>query len=203
MSITSRRVVTPIVGKTELAIERSKRLVAILNRAGATARAARVAIGDGVGNLEVYARFANFSAGTQAMQTMAADPEFKAFNEEREKNPAATVSGPYVYRTVYGEATAQPVLLQRIYKLPRSHLQNMLALFPEVRALFDSSVGISGVIPVFAPDMDSLGIVYYNDSLDSMGRALDTIGISEAFQNIVTKAAQYATLVAARVLTVI
>ena len=64
MSITSRRVVTPIVGKTELAIERSKRLVAILNRAGATARAARVAIGDGAGNLEVYARFANFSAGT-------------------------------------------------------------------------------------------------------------------------------------------
>jgi len=203
MSITSRRVVTPIVGKTELAIERSKRLVAILNRAGATARAARVAIGDGAGNLEVYARFANFSAGTQAMQTMAADPEFKAFNEEREKEPAATVSGPYVYRTVYGEPTAQPVLLQRIYKLPRSHLQNMLALFTEVRALFDSSVGISGVIPVFAPDMDSLGIVYYNDSLDSMGRALDTIGISEAFQNLVTKAAQYATLVAARVLTVI
>jgi hypothetical protein len=203
MSITSRRVVTPIAGKSALAIERSKRLVAILNRAGAAARAARVAIGDGAGNLEVYARFANFSAGTQAMQTMAADPEFKAFNEEREKEPAATVSGPYVYRTVYGEPTAQPVLVQRIYKLPRSHLQNMLALFPEVRALFDSSVGISGVIPVFAPEMDSLGIVYYNDSLDSMGRVLDTVGLSEGFQNIVTKAAQYATLVAARVLTVI
>jgi hypothetical protein len=203
MSITSRRVVTPIAGKSALAIERSKRLVAILTRAGAAARVARVAVGDGAGNLEVYARFANFSAGTQAMQTMAADPEFKAFNEEREKEPAATVSGPYVYRTVYGEPTAQPVLLQRIYKLPRSHLRNMLALFPEVRALFDNSVGISGVIPVFAPDMDSLGIVYYNDSLDSMGRVLDTIGLSEGFQNIVTKAAQYATLVAARVLTVI
>jgi hypothetical protein len=36
-----------------------------------------------------------------------------------------------------------------------------------------------------------------------MGRVLDTIGLSEGFQNIVTKAAQYATLVAARVLTVI
>jgi hypothetical protein len=203
MSITSRRVVTPIVGKSELAIERSKRLVAILTRAGAAARVARVALGDGAGNLEVYARFANFSAGTKAMQRMAADPEFKAFNEEREKEPAATVIGPYVYRTVYGEATAQPVLVQRIYRLPRSHLQNMLALFPEVRALFDSSVGISGVIPVFAPEMDSLGIVYYNDSLDSVGRVLDTVGLSEAFQNIVTKAAQYATLVASRVLTVI
>ena len=203
MSITSRRVVTPMVGKSELAVERSKRLVAILNRAGAAARVARVAVGDGAGNLEVYARYANFSAGTQAMQTMAADPEFKAFNEEREKTPAATVSGPYVYRTVYGEATAQPVLLQRIYKLPRSHLQNMLALFPEVRALFDSSVGISGVIPVFAPDMDSLGVVYYHDSLDSMGRVIDTIGLSEGFQSIVAKAAQHATLVASRVLTVI
>jgi hypothetical protein len=203
MSITSRRVVTPIVGKSELAIERSKRLVAILTRAGAAARVARVAVGDGAGNLEVYARFANFSAGTKAMQTMAADPEFKAFNAEREKEPAASVTGPYVYRTVYGEATAQPVLVQRIYRLPRSHLQNMLALFPEVRALFDSSVGISGVIPVFAPEMDSLGIVYYNDSLDSVGRVLDTVGLSEAFQNIVTKAAQYATLVASRVLTVI
>jgi hypothetical protein len=79
----------------------------------------------------------------------------------------------------------------------------MLALFPEVRAQFDSSVGIAGVIPVFAPDMDSLGIVYYNDSLDSVGRVIDTIGLSDGFQSIVTKAAQYATLVAARVLTVI
>ena len=151
MSITSRRVITPIVGKSELATERSKRLVAILNRAGAAARVARVALGDGAGNLEVYARFSSFSAGMQAMQAMAADPEFKAFNEEREKSPAATVSGPYVYRTVYGEATAQPVLLQRIYKLPRSNLKNMLALFPDVRALFDRSIGITGVIPVFSP----------------------------------------------------
>ena len=51
--------------------------------------------------------------------------------------------------------------------------------------------------------MDTLGIVYYNDSLDSMGHALDTIGVSEGFQNIVAKAAQHATLVAGRVLTVI
>ncbi len=203
MTIISRKIVTPIVGKAEIVLERCKRLTAIINRAGGAARVTKVVLGEGAGDFEIYARFPSFSAGTKAMQAMAADPEFKAFEEERTKAPAATAVGPHVHRIVTGELTAQPVILQRIYRLPRTQLQNMIALMPELRTLFDSSVGIARGHSGFGPEMDSFGVIYYVDTLDALGHALDTIGTSEGFQNLVQKAAQYATLSYARVLTAV
>jgi hypothetical protein len=203
MTVISRRIISPIVGKADIALERAKRLAAVIARTGAPSRVARVIMGCSAGDIEVYGRYPNFSAGTKAFQAIMAYPDMKALQAEREKGPAADLAGPYVYRTVFGEVSPQPIILQREYQLPRANLKAALGLLPEARALFDKSTGMAAFIPVFAPAMDRLVISYYSDSIDAMGRIIDETAMSEAFQNIVARAGQHGALIAARVLATI
>ena len=109
------------------------------------------------------------------------------------------MEGPYVYRTVFRETSKLPVLLQREYQVARQNLPEALKLLPEAYDATDKQP-MTAVIPVFAPQMDRLVIVYYAESLEAMGRNLDRYGMSEAFQAVVQKAAQHGQLLAGRVL---
>jgi len=193
----------PMAGKAELTLERARRGAAIFTKAGAAVRVLKVIMGADAGNFETFARYADFSAGTHSFAAASKDPDAIALAKERESNPAGEVSGPYVYRTVFGEVSAQPVLIQRMYQVSRQHLKDMLVLLPEVRAAFDDSVGMSVVIPVFEPQMDRLIVTYYANSVEHMGSVLDEQAMADRFQAIVTKASQFGTLASARVLTVI
>ncbi len=203
MTIISRRIMVPILGKTALAHERATHLAAIMTKAGAKVRVLKVVMGEGVGNIEILAGYADFSSGTRASVAIQSDPDMKALMGEREKNAATHVSGPFVYRMVFGEVSAQPVLLQREYQIDRQNLKEALALLPEVKSAFDPHSGMSAVVPTFSPEMDRLVISYYANSLEHMGETLDKYGMSQAFQNVVTKASAHGKLVGARVLAVI
>jgi hypothetical protein len=194
MTVISRRVMTPTVGKTDLARERVNRMVAILTRSGATTRALKVVMGDGVGNIEVLGRYPNFATGSKAAMAIAADPDRIELLAEREKNQTGILQGPYVYRDIYGEVSRQPVMLFREYQISRQNLKLAIELLPEVKAAMHASTGLLAVVPVFAPVMDRLGVSYYFDSLEDMGEKMDSHAMSPAFQEIVAKASQYGTL---------
>jgi len=203
MAVIARRIVVPLAGKSELALERARRGAAIFTKAGAAVRVAKVIMGADTGNIEIYAKYADFSAGTKAFVAASKDPDMVELARQREAEPSGELSGPYVYRTVFGEVTAQPVLVQRVYHISRQYLQDALALLPEARAAFDSTVGMSAVVPVFDPQMDRLIISYYANSVEHLGTVLDTQAMSEAFQTVATKASKFANLTTSRVLTVI
>lgn len=199
MTVISRRILVPIDGKSDLALERAKRLAAILAKHGAAVRACKVVMGDAVGSIEILARYPDFTAGTKVTAALASDPEMMKLWQEREKEPSASVAGPFVYRTVFREISAMPVLLQREYQIARHNLPEALKLLPEAFAATDNRP-MTAVIPVFAPAMDRLIVVYYSESIEAMGRNLDQFGMSEAFQAVVQKASRHGQLLSGRVL---
>ena len=203
MAVISRRIMVPIVGKTELAHERAKKLAAIMTKAGAGVRVLKVIFGEDAGNIEIFARFADFTEGTRASVAIQSDPDFKALMVEREKNTAAIASGPYVYRLVFGEVSVQPVLLQREYQIDRKNLKHALDLLPEVKSANDPNSGLSAAVPTFSAEMDLLIITYYANSIDHMGENIDKYGLSQPFRDVVMKASEYGKLVSARALAVI
>jgi len=88
-------------------------------------------------------------------------------------------------------------MLQREYNIDRRNLKRALVLLPEIQAL-DSAMPIIGVIPVVSGDMGRLMVGYYAKSLVDLGEAIDRVGMSDAFQAIVVRAAELGTLTKAR-----
>ena len=200
MTIVSRRIVVPFAGKSDLALDRSKRMAEIMIAHGAFARVFRSVMGDNAGNIEILGRYVNFTEGAKANAAIALDPKAQNLHQEREKDPAAQVHGPYVYRMVFGEASPQKVMMRRLYQVDRSNLKAALDMLPEARAAIHKDTGMLAVVPSIAPNMDQLSISYYADSLEQLGQNLDQYGMSEKFQAVVSKASQYGKLISSDVL---
>jgi hypothetical protein len=198
MTVISRRTLVPLPGKSELALERAKRLSSIVARLGGVVRTVRVVAGGEAGSIEVLSRFQDFAAATKTNAALATDPEWLQLWKEREQNPAANVTGPYVYRSVWGEVSRLPVIIQREYQVARENLKDLVALLPEAHAAIGKQPMVA-TIPVFAPQMDRLVVAYYSESIEQMGRIIDQFAMAEAFQAVVTKASRYGTLAGARV----
>ena len=203
MTIVSRRIVVPFPGKSDLCLERSKRMAEIMAAHGALVRVFRSVMGDNAGNIEILGRYANFTEGAKASAAIAVDPQAQNLRQERENAPAGEVHGPYVYRMVFGEASPQKVMMRRLYQVERSNLKTALEMLPEARAAIHKDTGMLAVVPSIAPDMDQLSISYYADSLEQLGQNLDQYGMSEKFQAVVTKASQYGKLISSDVLMVV
>jgi len=200
MTVISKRVFRPMGGKVGLAHERIKRLAGVLTRAGGRVRVAMVAWGDGARDIHMYGTFANMEAGGKAAEAMSADPDFAALRRESETDPASHWEGPEVWRTVFGEPQPGfPVMLQREYTIDRRRIANAVALLPEVQAL-RSDRPVIGVVPVISSDMARIMIGYYANSLVDLGEGIDRVGMSEAFQAIVLRAAEFGSLTKARVI---
>jgi hypothetical protein len=187
-----------MTGKSELALERAKRLAGIITRLGGVVRTVRVVAGGDVGSIEILSRFQDFTSASKMNAALAADPEALQLWAERERDPSATVTGPYVYRTVWGEVSRLPVIVQREYQVARQNLPDLMALLPDAHAAIAKQPMVA-TIPVFAPQMDRLMVGYYAESMEHMGRNLDQYGMSEAFQSVVNKAARFGALTGARV----
>ena len=203
MTVISRRIIAPSLGKSDAALGLAKQLVEQAQQAGVKTRLCKVIMGVDAGQLEMFARFENFQAGTTGFLKMAGSAPVASARAQLESGAVDSISGPYVYRTVFGEPTQQPVMVQRQYQVSRANLQAAIALLPEARAAFGPNTGMSATIPVFAPEMDRLVITYYMNSLEDLGKTLDENAMSPAFQAVVVKAAQYGTLMSARVLVVV
>jgi hypothetical protein len=200
MAVISKRVFHPLPGKAELSLSRIRRLGEILTRLGGRVRVCMVAWGDGARDMHLYGVFPSFEAGGKAFTALSADPEAVKLRAEAEKEPASVWEGPEVWRTVYGEPQGTySVMLHREYTMDRRNLRQAVELIPQAQAL-EPDRPMIGVIPVFSSDMSRLLIGYYANSLTDLGELTDRVGMSEAFQAIVTRAAALGTLTKARVL---
>jgi hypothetical protein len=198
MTVISKRVFRPLPGKAALARSRVRRIGEILARLGARVRLASVAWGDGARDLHLYGVFETMQAGAKVFSALAEDAEHLKLRAESENDPASAWEGPEVWRTVFGQPRADhPVMLQREYSLDRRNLRRALDLLPEIQAL-DAGVPMIAVVPVVSGDMGRLMVGYYAKSLVDLGEAIDRVGMSEAFQAIVVRAAELGTLTKAR-----
>lgn len=189
----------PLTGKANLEAERALKTARILTRLGGPSRVVRTVAGEDVGSLEILTRYPDMKTATDVYVALYEDKEAQQLRDEREQNPSATVTGPILYRGVYGEASALKVLVQREYHIPREHLADAIQLLPEAHEAAGHAP-MFAVVPVFAPNMERLVLNYYSESLQAMGSMVDKHGMSERFQAVVRKASQYGHLIRARVL---
>jgi hypothetical protein len=203
MAVISRRIIVPAQGKSDAALAQAKSFAEQTTQAGTQTRLLKVIMGADAGNIEMFVRFENFQQGISGFQSLAASAGVNSARAQLEGANVQSISGPYVYRSVFSEPTAQPVLVQRQYQISRANLQAAIALLPEVKAVFSERTGMTAVVPVFSPEMDRLIITYYMDSMAELGKELDESAMSPAFQNVVAKAAQLGTLITGRVLAVV
>jgi hypothetical protein len=203
MAVISRRIIIPTQGKADAALLQAKSLAEQANQAGTKTRLLKVIMGADAGNIEMFVKFESFQDGIAGFQTLATSAGVNNARSQLEGANVQSITGPYVYRTVFGEPTTQPILVQRQYQISRANLQAAIALLPEVKAAFSDKTGMTAVVPVFSPEMDRLIITYYMDSMVELGKELDESAMSPAFQNVVAKAAQLGTLITGRVLAVV
>ena len=136
MSMYSIRMVTPNVGRSALAAERTRALGGIYAHHGAKVRVARVVAGDAAGQIFLGVSVDDGKSLAQVFEKVEADPSFAKLREEHELNPAGSLSGPEVFRIVHGKVDhGYPVILQREYAVSRDKLAGQLALMPELDAL--------------------------------------------------------------------
>jgi len=205
MTVISARILEPTIGKTALALQRIRTAAGIMARHGAKVRINNIAAGDGAGSIALLSAYPDFATTARVFESYQKDPDFQQLLQERELNPAGTIIGPIVARTVYGDISwdDHPVSMHRIYKVERNKLQSALSILPDVEKLSDDSSGVMAVVPTFGPDMDRLTVVYQFTSVAAAGEQIDRIGMSEDFQKLVIKAHDTGTLISTRMLVAV
>jgi hypothetical protein len=202
MTIISRRVLSPILGKSEIAIERAKKYRDIMISNGVKARLGMFVGGALNGSLQLTAVYSDMTSATKSFTLLSQNKEMINLMKERAKNPSGVLIGPEIYRSVYGAPSpSHNVLLIREYEVDRKSLPQSIDLLSEVEEISKTEdTKLLALYPVIADKMNVLYVVYYYSSIASMGEIIDKIGMSEAFQNIVNRANEIGTLKSANVI---
>ena len=191
--------VDPITGKSELVGNRLNQASEIWTSKGATTRVAFISMGLNAGQFLFAAAFDDFSATMTAMESVYMDPAMQELMQQREREPGGKMIGPNMFRTIYGElgTLQEKAHLIRYYQMPRHNIPAAIELMGEIDALSDD-VNLTAVAPVAHEQMGMIAGVYRFNSMAHAGKAIDEVGMSEGFQNLVNKANTLGTLTSAQ-----
>lgn len=205
MAIISRRILKPILGKSKTALERSTKYKDIMVSNGVKARLGMFVGGELNGSIQLTAAYADMTSATKSFADLSKNKEIMELMSKRDDDPSGHLIGPEVYRSVYGQPSPEHnILLIREYEVDRKFVPQSVELLAEVEAIGkDEDTKILGLYPIIADKMDTLFVIYYYSSFESMGDIIDRVGMSEAFQNVVNKANEIGKLKASNVVRMI
>ena len=205
MAIISRRILKPILGKSKTALERSTKYKDIMVSNGVKARLGMFVGGELNGSIQLTAAYADMTSATKSFADLNKNKEIMELMSKRDDDPSGHLIGPEVYRSVYGQPSPEHnILLIREYEVDRKYVPQSVELLAEVEAIGkDEDTKILGLYPIIADKMDTLFVIYYYSSFESMGDFIDRVGMSEAFQNVVNKANEIGKLKASNVVRMI
>ena len=190
MAIISRRILKPILGKSKTALERSTKYKDIMVSNGVKARLGMFVGGELNGAIQLTAAYTDMTSATKSFANLSKNKEIMELMSKRDDDPSGHLIGPEVYRSVYGQPSPEHnILLIREYEVDRKFIPQSVELLAEVEDIGkDEDTKILGLYPIIADKMDTLFVIYYYSSFESMGDIIDRIGMSEAFQNVVNRA---------------
>ncbi|MDC1357155.1 hypothetical protein N8310_06175 [Pseudomonadota bacterium] len=205
MAIISRRILKPILGKSKTALERSPKYKDIMVSNGVKARLSMFVGGELNGAIQLTAAYTDMTSATKSFASLSKNKEIMELMSKRDDDPSGHLIGPEVYRSVYGQPSPEHnILLIREYEVDRKYVPRSVELLAEVEAIGkDEDTKILGLYPIIADKMDTLFVIYYYSSFESMGDIIDRVGMSEAFQNVVNKANEIGKLKASNVVRMI
>jgi hypothetical protein len=205
MAIISRRILKPILGKSKTALERSTKYKDIMVSNGVKARLGMFVGGELNGAIQLTAAYTDMTSATKSFASLSKNKEIMELMSKRDDDPSGHLIGPEVYRSVYGQPSPEHnILLIREYEVDRKFLPQSIEILAEADALAkDEDTNMLALYPVIADKMDTLYVVYYYSSFESMGDIIDRIGMSKEFQNLVNKANESGKLKASNVVRMI
>jgi hypothetical protein len=205
MAIISRRILKPILGKSKTALERSSKYKDIMVSNGVKARLGLFVGGELNGAIQLTAAYTDMTSATKSFASLSKNKEITELMSKRDDDPSGHLIGPEVYRSVYGQPSPEHnILLIREYEVDRKFLPQSIEILAEADALAkDEDTKMLALYPVIADKMDTLYVVYYYSSFESMGDIIDRIGMSKEFQNLVNKANESGKLKASNVVRMI
>ena len=205
MAIISRRILKPILGKSKTALERSSKYKDIMVSNGVKARLGMFVGGELNGAIQLTAAYTDMTSATKSFASLSKNKEIMELMSKRDDDPSGHLIGPEVYRSVYGQPSPEHnILLIREYEVDRKFLPQSIEILAEADALAkDEDTNMLALYPVIADKMDTLYVVYYYSSFESMGDIIDRIGMSKEFQNLVNKANESGKLKASSVVRMI
>jgi hypothetical protein len=205
MAIISRRILKPILGKSKTALERSTKYKDIMVSNGVKARLGMFVGGELNGAIQLTAAYTDMTSATKSFASLSKNKEITELMSKRDDDPSGHLIGPEVYRSVYGQPSPEHnILLIREYEVDRKFLPQSIEILTEADALAkDEDTNVLALYPMIADKMDTLYVVYYYSSFESMGDIIDRIGMSKEFQNLVSKANETGKLKASNVVKVI
>ncbi|MDB2697487.1 hypothetical protein N9Y78_04520, partial [Alphaproteobacteria bacterium] len=195
----------PILGKSKTALERSTKYKDIMVSNGVKARLGMFVGGELNGAIQLTAAYTDMTSATKSFSDLSKNKEIMELMSKRDDDPSGHLIGPEVYRSVYGQPSPEHnILLIREYEVDRKFLPQSIEILAEADSLAkDEDTNILALYPVIADKMDTLYVVYYYSSFESMGDIIDRVGMSEAFQNVVNKANEIGKLKASNVVRMI
>ena len=145
------------------------------------------------------------TSATKSFTALSQDKEIIKMMSTREDDPSGYLVDPEVYRNIHGlPSPDHNVLLIREYDLDRKYIPETKNLLEEVEIIGkDEDTKVFALYPIIADKMDSLFVVYYYSSFESMGDIIDRIGMSEAFQSVVNRANDIGKLKSSNVVKII
>ena len=205
MAIISRRILKPILGKSKTALERSTKYKDIMVSNGVKARLGMFVGGELNGAIQLTAAYTDMTSATKSFASLSKNKEIMELMSKRDDDPSGHLIGPEVYRSVYGQPSPEHnILLIREYEVERKFLPQSIEILAKADSLAkDEDTNILALYPVIADKMDTLYVVYYYSSFESMGDIIDRIGMSKEFQNLVNKANESGKLKASNVVKII
>ena len=205
MAIISRRILKPMLGKSKTALERSTKYKDIMVSNGVKARLGMFVGGELNGAIQLTAAYTDMTSATKSFASLSKNKEITELMSKRDDDPSGHLIGPEVYRSVYGQPSPEHnILLIREYEVDRKFLPQSIEILAEADSLAkDEDTNILALYPVIADKMDTLYVVYYYSSFESMGDIIDRIGMSKEFQNLVNKANESGKLKASNVVKII
>jgi hypothetical protein len=206
MTVVSVREVTPHIGKEKLVESRMRRGEAIIAKHGAQTRLFKTVVGQGVGDYIMMSMYESFSKATKSFQSFSVDPDMATLVDERSASPSGDMKGPDVYRMAYGAPSnpPRPLMVQRMYHMPRKNLASALALAPELDELMKShDVSVGAAVPIATSDHEMMSVVYRFKSMDHYGEALDAMVDNQEFAALVEKANTFGSIKSSRVIVAI
>ena len=205
MAIISRRILKPILGKSKAALERSLKYKDIMVSNVVKARLGMFVGGELNGAIQLTAAYTDMTSATKSFASLSKNKEIMELMSKRDDDPSGHLIGPEVYRSVYGQPSPEHnILLIREYEVDRKFLPQSIEILAEADALAkDEDTKMLALYPVIADKMDTLYVVYYYSSFESMGDIIDRIGMSKEFQNLVNKANESGKLKASNVVRMI
>ena len=172
---------------------------------GVKARLGMFVGGELNGAIQLTAAYTDMTSATKYFASLSKNKEIMELMSKRDDDPSGHLIGPEVYRSVYGQPSPEHnILLIREYEVDRKFLPQSIEILAEADALAkDEDTNMLALYPVIADKMDTLYVVYYYSSFESMGDIIDRIGMSKEFQNLVNKANESGKLKASNVVRMI